>query len=151
MGLMSSGLLQTRADALIDDFSLLETWEDRISHVIDLGRHAAPLAAHERMEGNKIRGCASQVWIVAEPSASVDGALHVRGQSDAAIVQGLVTLLAGLYSDAAPAEIVAFDADAFMARLGLAGALTAQRANGLASMIKAIRAKAAAHLAQSPG
>lgn len=141
---MNATALDARVEALAEDFALLDSWEDRISHVIDIGRQAAPLAEAERTEANKVRGCASQVWIVAEPSAVLDGGLRFRGQSDAAIVQGLVTVLMQIYSDAGPADILALDPNAAMDRLGFSGALTAQRANGLGAMIKAIRAKAAA-------
>jgi cysteine desulfuration protein SufE len=135
--------IEARAQALAEDFDLLDGWEDRIAHVIDLGRKAPALAEAERSEANKVRGCASQVWIVRDPSALVREGLAFRGQSDAAIVQGLVTILTGLFSDATPEDILRTDAAALLERLGLAGALTAQRANGLASMVKRIRHEAA--------
>lgn len=143
---MNSPTIEARVAALAEDFDLLDDWEDRISHVIDLGRQTAPLDAAERTEANKVRGCASQVWIMREPSAIVDGGLRFRGQSDAAIVQGLVSILTNLFSDATPDQILQTDTAALLDRLGLVGALTAQRANGLASMVKRIRHEAAAAL-----
>lgn len=144
---MTASPIADRLEALAADFDFLESWEDRIAHIIDLGRHASPLAEDERTEAHKVRGCASQVWIVREASATRPGALVFRGQSDASIVQGLVTVLTGLYSDATPQEILAVDAKAMLDRLHLSDALTAQRANGLASMVKRIRADAEAALA----
>lgn len=141
---MTSSPIAARIDALAADFDFLDSWEDRIAHILDLGRQAAPLAEHERSEAHKVRGCASQVWIVSEASQTRPGALAFRGQSDASIVQGLVTLLTQLYSDATPDEILEVDAKAMMERLHLADALTAQRANGLVSMLKRIRAEAEA-------
>jgi cysteine desulfuration protein SufE len=129
---------------LADEFDLLGDWEERYRHIIDLGKSLAPLSDEERSEANKVRGCASQVWLVAEPAA--DGRLVFRGDSDAHIVRGLIAILLQLYSGRAPADMLAFDAKAAMARLGLAGALSAQRSNGLFSMVERIRREAAARL-----
>jgi cysteine desulfuration protein SufE len=136
------------ADALDDidaEFELLGDWEQRYRHVIDLGRTLAPLTAAERSDANKVRGCASQVWLVTEPQA--DGAVKFRGDSDAHIVRGLIAILLRLYSGRAPAEILAFDAKAAFERLGLTGALSAQRSNGLFAMTERIRKDAAAEAA----
>jgi cysteine desulfuration protein SufE len=122
---------------LADEFDLLGDWEERYRYVIELGRELGPLTDAERSEPNKVRGCASQVWLVTEPQA--DGALRFRGDSDAHIVRGLIALLLRLFSGRRPAEILAFDAKAAFDRLGLAGALSAQRSNGLASMAARIR------------
>jgi cysteine desulfuration protein SufE len=140
---MSHALIDARVAALAEDFDLFESWEDRIAYVIDLGRGLPPLHEAERTEATKVRGCASQVWLVSEPSPDHDGALRFRGQSDAAIVQGLIAVLIRIFSNAPPADILAADPNAILERLGLAGALTAQRANGLAAMIKRMRAQAA--------
>jgi cysteine desulfuration protein SufE len=123
--------------ALADEFDLLGDWEERYRYVIDLGKDLSPLTDAERTEPNKVRGCASQVWLVTEPQA--DGALKFRGDSDAHIVRGLIAILLRLYSGRTPGEILAFDAKAGFDRLGLAGALSAQRSNGLASMVARIR------------
>jgi len=122
---------------LTDEFELLGDWEERYRYVIELGKDLAPLTDAERTETHKVRGCASQVWLVTEPQA--DGTLRFRGDSDAHIVRGLIAILLRLYSGRAPGEILAFDANAAFAQLGLAGALSAQRSNGLASMVARIR------------
>jgi len=122
---------------LRDEFDLLGDWEERYRYVIEMGKDLAPLTDAERNEGHKVRGCASQVWLVTEPQA--DGTLRFRGDSDAHIVRGLIAILLRLYSGHAPAEILAFDAKAAFEQLGLAGALSAQRSNGLASMVARIR------------
>ena len=109
--------------------------------MIDLGRDLAPLAEAERSDDNKVRGCASQVWLVTERGE--DGRLRFRGDSDAHIVRGLIAILMRLYSDRAPGEIVAFDAKGAFARLGLTEALSRQRSNGLFSMVERIRRDAA--------
>jgi cysteine desulfuration protein SufE len=123
------------------EFELLGDWEERYRYVIDLGRTLEPLSEAERVDANKVRGCASQVWLVTEPRA--DGVLGFRGDSDAHIVRGLIAILLRLYSGRAAGEILAFDANAAFARLGLTGALSAQRSNGLFAMTERIRRDAA--------
>jgi cysteine desulfuration protein SufE len=122
---------------LADEFDVLGDWEERYRYVIDLGKELAPLSDAERSDVNKVRGCASQVWLVTEPQA--DGTLKFRGDSDAHIVRGLIAILLRLYSGQDPATILDFDAKAAFEQLGLSGALSSQRSNGLASMVARIR------------
>lgn len=129
-------------EELAAEFDLMGDWEDRYRYVIDLGRELGPLSDAERSESNKVRGCASQVWLVTE--AGPDGTLVFRGDSDAHIVRGLIAIVVRLYSGRTPDEILAFDPRAAFDRLGLAGALSTQRSNGLFSMIERIRRDAAA-------
>ncbi len=129
-------------DDLAAEFEFLGDWEERYRYVIELGRELAPLSPDEHADANKVRGCASQVWLVTEPMA--DGRLAFRGDSDAHIVRGLIAILLRLYSGRTPQEILAFDAKAGFARLGLAGALSQQRSNGLFSMVERIRRDAQA-------
>jgi cysteine desulfuration protein SufE len=122
------------------EFEVLGDWEERYRYVIDLGKDLAPLTDAEHSDANKVRGCASQVWLVTEPQA--DGTLTFRGDSDAHIVRGLVAIVLRLFSGRKPAEILAFDAPAAFEALGLKGALSQQRSNGLASMVARIRSDA---------
>ena len=123
------------------DFDLLDDWEQRYRYVIDLGRGLAPLTDEERSDVNKVRGCASQVWLVRRVDAG--GRLRFRGDSDAHIVKGLIAILMRLYDNRAPAEILAFEAGPAFDRLGLVNALSRQRANGLFAMVERIRQEAA--------
>ena len=122
---------------LKETFDLLGDWEERYRHLIDLGNQLQPLTDAEHSDANKVRGCASQVWLVTERTP--DGRLSFRGDSDAHIVRGLVALILQLHSDHTPAEILAFDAKAGLSTLGLEGALSTQRSNGLAAMVARIR------------
>ena len=129
-------------DELASELDLFEDdWEERYRYIIDLGRTLAPLSERERCDLNKVRGCASQVWLVVEPAGE---RLRFRGDSDAHIVRGLIAILLRLYSDRTREEIAAFDAKAATARLGLANALSSQRANGLVAMVERIRREAGA-------
>ncbi len=142
---MSDETAATALDDLAEEFSLFDDWEERYRYIIDLGRTLEPLSEAEHTDANKVRGCASQVWLVTEPGAP--GRMHFRGDSDAHIVRGLIAILLRLYSDHTPREILAVDAQGAYERLGLSGALTAQRSNGLFSMVERIRRDAAAALA----
>ena len=122
---------------LAAEFDLMGDWEERYRYIIELGRDLAPLAEGERSDANKVRGCASQVWLVTEQGPG--GTLIFRGDSDAHIVRGLIAILVRLYSGRRPQEITAFDARAAFDLLGLGGALSAQRSNGLHSMVERIR------------
>jgi len=127
--------------ALEDEFALFSDWEERFAYLIDLGRALPPLAEHERTDLTKVRGCASQVWLVTEER---DGRLVFRGESDAYLVKGLIAVLLRIFSDRTPADILSVDPRALAARLGLSDALTAQRSNGLFSMVARIRREAEA-------
>ncbi|HEX4711780.1 SufE family protein [Phenylobacterium sp.] len=129
--------IEAELSELSAEFDVLGDWEERYRYVIDLGRDLAPLSDAERSDANKVRGCASQVWLVREPQP--DGALKFRGDSDAHIVRGLIAILLRLFSGRRAEEILAFDAPAAFAALGLSGALSQQRSNGLASMVARIR------------
>ena len=132
-------------DAELEDlraeFELLGDWEERLQHVIDLGKGLPALTEAEHAEDNKVRGCASQVWLVTERDG---GRLRFRGDSDAIIVRGLIAVLLRLYSGRTPADISGFDARAGLTTLGLPNALSMQRSNGLVSMVERIRRDAAA-------
>ena len=133
-----------KAASLREDFAFLDDWEARFTHLIDLGKSLPPLKTEEYSDDNKVRGCSSQVWLVAEHSPTAPGALRFRGSSDAMIVAGLVAMLLHLFSDQEPADILAIDAPAFLREIGIADALTPQRSNGLASMLQRIRTHATA-------
>jgi len=130
-----------------DDFELLDDWEDRYRYVIELGRALPELPQALRTDANKVRGCASQVWLATQrvPSGGHgQDRLHMQGASDAMIVQGLIALLFSIYQDKTADEILATDAHAIFGSLGLKEHLTQQRSNGLASMVERIRADARA-------
>lgn len=124
---------------LAEDFDLLEDWEQRIGYVIELGRSLAPLDEADRVEANKVPGCAAQVWLAVRRDGE---RLVFSADSDSALSKGNIALLLGLYSGRTPAEILAFDARAALDRLSLPQALTVQRANGLNNMVGRIRAAA---------
>jgi cysteine desulfuration protein SufE len=128
------------------DFSVLDDWEDRYRYIIELGRTLAPLAPEQRTDATKVRGCASQVWLVSSERPGEDGktVLHFVGDSDAHIVRGLIAILFALYEGKTSEEILSIDPSADFRALGLNEHLTPQRSNGLASMVERIRSDARA-------
>lgn len=136
--------LEATINELAEEFALLPDWEERISHVIELARELAPLTDEERTEENRIRGCASRVWLVSERRAEAPEKLFFRGDSDAHLVRGEIAMLMRIFSGRTPAEILSIDPRAIFERLGLKEALTAQRSNGLFAMMSRIQAEARA-------
>lgn len=132
-------------DQIIADFELLDDWEDRYRYVIELGRKLPPLPESERTDANKVRGCASQVWLWTRPDAR-DGRAILRfvGDSDALIVRGLVAIAVTLFDGKTVHEILGTDAEAVFDRLDLRAHLTAQRSNGLRALVDRIKADAEA-------
>jgi cysteine desulfuration protein SufE len=135
-------------DSIIDDLGFLDDWEDRYRYIIELGRMLPPLSDEARIDANKVRGCASQVWLEStiERSPGTEPRLVFNGDSDAHIVRGLVALAIALYSGRPAAEIVKTDAVELFGTLGLKEHLSAQRSNGFRSLIERIRQEAARSL-----
>jgi cysteine desulfuration protein SufE len=131
--------VQTAQQAVIDEFGLFDDWMDRYQYLIDLGRRLPDFPAELRTEDNRIRGCQSQVWFVADKAGD---RLEFRAISDAAIVSGLIALLLRVYSGRRPQEILDTPPD-FVKALQLETHLSPTRSNGLASMLQAIRSFAA--------
>jgi len=139
----------TTLDEIVDNFSLLEEWDDRYRYVIELGRALSPLAERDRTEVNKVQGCASQVWLATtvHPNGQGGPVLTFCGDSDAHIVRGLIAILFAMFSCQQARAILSTDAIALFERLGLREHLTPQRSNGFRSMVERIRADAQAALA----
>lgn len=131
-------------EQIIDDFGVIDDWDERYRYIIDLGRKMPPLPDALRSDGVKVRGCASQVWLI---STRANGTLHFQGDSDAMIVRGLIAILLALYDGKTPTEVLAIDAKQVLGTLGLDTHLSQQRSNGLFSMVERIRADARAALA----
>ena len=134
---------------IIDNFSILDDWDDRYRYLIELGRELPPLLQAAHNDANKVQGCASQVWLDTRvrPNGAGGPVLTFAGDSDAHIVRGLIAILFAIYSGRAAKDILASDALALFERLGLREHLTPQRSNGFRSMVERIRSDARAALA----
>jgi cysteine desulfuration protein SufE len=137
-------------EEIIEEFNFLDDWEDKYRFVIDLGRVLQPMMESARCEANKVRGCASQVWLETRIEAQPHAApvLTFRADSDAHIVKGLIAILLAIYSGHTATDILATDALDIFQRLGLSEHLTPQRSNGVRAMVERIKNEArAAHAA----
>ncbi len=121
---------------IVEDFEFLDDWEDRYRHVIDMGKAMDPLDDALKVAATKVDGCASQVWLV---SSGQDGRALFHGDSDAMIVRGLIAVVLALFNGLTADEVLAVDAPAELARLGLNEHLSAQRSNGVRAMIDRIK------------
>lgn len=126
----------TTIEEIVDNFSLLDDWQDRYGYLIELGRLLKPLGDDEMIDSNKVRGCVSQVWLVFRRDQQE---LHFRGASDAHIVSGLVAITLTLFSGKAPGDIIATDENEVFEQIGLSEHLTPQRSNGLRAMVQKIK------------
>ena len=127
-------------DDIADTFAFLDDWEDRYRHLIDLGKAMPRLDPAFQVPATKVTGCASQVWIVPKiDGQGGEAEFTFQGDSDAMIVRGLIAVLHALYSGLSVADVLAVDAAAALAELGLNDHLSAQRSNGLRAMVERIR------------
>ena len=131
-------------DEIIENFLLLDEWDDRYRYLIELGRELAPLSDAAHNDLNKVQGCASQVWLdtAVRPNGAGGPVLTFVGDSDAHIVRGLIAVLLAMYSGKSAKDILGIDAIAQFEKMGLREHLTPQRSNGFRSMVERIRSDA---------
>ncbi|MEJ5217064.1 SufE family protein [Cognatishimia sp. D5M38] len=123
-------------EKIVEDFEFIEDWEERYRYVIEQGKSMDPLDDALKVPATKVDGCASQVWL----HPKIDGnVMFFDGDSDAMIVRGLIAVLRKLYNGLTLDEVMAVDARAEFARLGLNDHLSSQRSNGLKAMIERVR------------
>lgn len=127
-------------DQVIGGFEFLDDWEQRFSYLLDLGKKLPAFPEDQKTEANKVHGCQSQVWLIAEKADG--GAIEFQAISDAHIVNGLIALLMTMYNGKTADEMLAVDAEAILKQLDLEEHLSPTRRNGLHSMLKRIRAEA---------
>ena len=132
---MTGMSIQSRQQALIQEFSQLGNWEDRYKKIIALGKALPEMPEKFKTEEAKVKGCQSQVWLHA--SLNDQNQIVFQGDSDALLVRGLVALLIQTYNESTPAEILGSKPD-FIREMGFEGNLSPSRSNGLFSMLKQI-------------
>ena len=134
--------LEQAENEVIDTFSMYEEWLDKYEYLIDLGKNLEPYPEDKKTDDRLIKGCQSRVWLDCRMEA---GRIYFNADSDAIITKGIISLLIGIYSGRTPQEIAGSDFS-FIEKIGLKENLTPTRANGLASMIAAIKAAAIANV-----
>ena len=131
-------------DDIRESFAFFDSWEDKYRFVIDLGKDLPELDDSCKTEENLVRGCQSQVWLVAgfDPQS---GVMRLSLDSDAHIVRGLIAIVLAAYDGRTPQEIIDYDIEGLFEELDLLKHLSATRGNGLRAMVARIRATAASY------
>ncbi len=120
---------------IVEEFSLFDTWDEKYEYIIDLGKKLPPLEEEHKIDENKVRGCQSTVWLVADYA---DGKVFFRAESDAVIVKGLISMLIRVLSGQTPKQIVEAKLN-FIQEIGMTTHLAQTRSNGLLSMVKQMK------------
>ena len=126
---------------IIEEFSLFDSWDDKYEYIIDLGKKLPPLEDEYKKDENKVRGCQSTVWLVADYK---DGRIYYKAESDAVIVKGLISMLIRVLSGQTPDDIVNAKLD-FIREIGMMSHLAQTRSNGLLAMVKQMKNYALAY------
>jgi cysteine desulfuration protein SufE len=132
-------------EQIIDDFSLMEEWDDKYAYIIELGKKIPELPAEYKTEQNIIKGCQSKVWMTSKLEGNK---VIYQADSDAIIVKGLISLLIKTFSGHTPDEIISTE-PYFIDKIGMSQHLSMTRSNGLASMVRQMKLDALAYKAKS--
>lgn len=127
--------IEQRQQDIVDEFSSFDDWMDKYAYIIELGKDLGEMPQEHRIAQNLIEGCQSKVWVTAEYS---DGKVLFRGDSDAILTKGLISLIIRAYNDQTPSDILNSQ-PYFIDKIGLSEHLSPTRSNGLNSMIKQIK------------
>ena len=120
---------------IVDEFSLFDDWESKYEYIIDLGKKLPPLEEEYKIDENKVRGCQSTVWLVADYR---DGKVFYKAESDAVIVKGLISMLIRVLSGQTPDDIINARLN-FIHEIGMTTHLAQTRSNGLLAMVKQMK------------
>jgi len=124
--------LPATAQTALQAFSACPGWEQRARLLMQWGDLLVPLSDAERIEANRVQGCESQVWLLAEQ----DGAhWQFRASSDARLLRGLLALLLARVNGLPASELAQLDLPDWFAQLGLARHLSPSRSNGLQAVL----------------
>ena len=123
------------------EFSLFDSWDDKYEYIIDLGKKLPPLEDQYKLDENRVRGCQSTVWLVADYQ---DGKIFYKAESDAVIVKGLISMLIRVLSGQRPDEIIQAKLN-FIQQIGMTTHLAQTRSNGLLAMVKQMKNYALAY------
>src|SRR5215212_8508165 len=120
---------------IVEEFALFDSWDEKYEYIIDLGKKLPPLDGQHKTDDNRVRGCQSTVWLVADKQ---DGKIFFKADSDSVIVKGLISMLVRVLSGHTPDEII--DAKlGFIQEIGMNTHLAQTRSNGLLSMVKQMK------------
>ena len=139
--------IQEIENEIIEEFSLFDSWDDKYEYIIDLGKKLPPLEERYKKDENRVRGCQSTVWLIADYK---NGNIYYKAESDAVIVKGLISMLIRVLSGQKPDEIVDSKLD-FLREIGMMSHLAQTRSNGLLAMVKQMKNYALAYKLKHEG
>jgi len=120
---------------IAEEFSLFDSWDDKYEYIIDLGKKLLPLEEKYKIDENRVRGCQSTVWLVADYRG---GKIFYKAESDAVIVKGLISMLVRVLSGQTPDDIIQAKLN-FIQEIGMTTHLAQTRSNGLLAMVKQMK------------
>jgi cysteine desulfuration protein SufE len=126
---------------IVEEFSLFDTWDDKYEYIIDLGKKMPPLEEQYKTDENRVRGCQSTVWLVADYK---NGRVIYKAESNSTITAGLISMLIRVLSNQTPDDIVNAKLD-FIDKIGMRTHLAQTRSNGLLAMVKQMKNYALAY------
>jgi len=127
--------IQEIENEIVEEFALFDSWDDKYEYIIDLGKKLAPLEEQHKIDINKVKGCQSTVWLVADFR---DGKVYYKAESDAVIVKGLISMLIRVLSGHSPDEVIDTKLD-FINKIGMTTHLAQTRSNGLLAMVRQMK------------
>lgn len=133
--------IRHRRQDLIDTLCLLPPGEERLLHLISLGKNYPALPEDLRTGNHLLPGCVSQLWIACQAN---DGKLHFPMDADAAISKGIAAAVCGLYNGMSPEATLAVEPD-FFEETGLASLISPNRSNALSNLRNYIVKEATTH------
>ena len=127
--------IQEIENEIVEEFAVFDSWDDKYEYIIDLGKKLPPLEEQHKIDINKVKGCQSTVWLVADFR---DGKVYYKAESDAVIVKGLISMLIRVLSGHSPDEIIDTKLD-FINKIGMTTHLAQTRSNGLLAMVRQMK------------
>lgn len=127
--------IQETENEIVEEFGLFDSWDDKYEYIIDLGKRLPPLDAQHKLDENRVKGCQSTVWLVADYK---DGHVYYQADSDSVIVKGMISMLIRVLSGHRPQDILDASLD-FIRRIGMTSHLAQTRSNGLLAMVKQMK------------
>src|SRR3990170_4628655 len=127
--------IQSIENEIVEEFLLFDSWDDKYEYIIDLGKKLPPLEDQYKIDENRVRGCQSTVWLVADYK---NGKIFYKAESDAVIVKGLISMLIRVLSGHSPDAIIEAKLD-FIKQIGMTTHLAQTRSNGLLAMVKQMK------------
>lgn len=141
----TSAPLPPALEQIVQRFQRVSDPKQRYEQLLSLAKRLPDFPETEKTPENKVSGCVSQVYIIAD---LIDGKVKYQGDSDSQLVKGLVALLIRGLDGLAPDDILTVTPD-FIQATGLNVSLTPSRANGFYNIFRMMQQKALQLQAQS--